>query len=73
MRKCRHRTNLECVFVALALAELTNYAIELILAGERATLFLPFVDGHDGAAFWVDKAQKPAPKSVSPAAAGSGG
>lgn len=51
MGKRVRRTNLERVLVALAFAELTNYAIELVLAGGRVTLFLPFVDSDDGAPF----------------------
>lgn len=50
------RTNLERVFVALVLTKLTNHAIELVLAREHVTFFLPFIDGDNGAAFRVYEA-----------------
>lgn len=61
------------MFVRLGLAELTNDAIELVLAGERVTLFHPFVDGDDGAAFGEDKAQKPPTQRVSTSGGGGDG
>ncbi|KAL5136634.1 Mitochondrial Rho GTPase 2 [Glycine soja] len=67
------KTKYKIFHPAPKLPKLSNNAIELVFARGLVTLFLPLVDGDDGTAFRVHKAQKPPPQRVSTAAGTGGG
>ena len=62
--KKKKERDLEGVFVTPELAELTDDAVEIVLANSVA-FFFPFPNGDDGAAFCVHQTHKPPTQCVS--------
>lgn len=58
---------LECVLVALELAEFPDDAIELVFA-DSVAFFLPFANGNHGATLGESEAHESSPERVSTAA-----